>query len=85
MPMETTVAQINCLLQHYGTDTSLGDTLTTALQHLQIDTGVLGCPLEYDFKTYSCLATNTWANSLWEKVCVMGIEAKLDYKALKPP
>ena len=65
LPTETTVAQINCLLQHYGTDTALGDTLTAALEHLQVETGVEGCPLEYSYERCGGLATDTWAKSLW--------------------
>ena len=66
LPVETKVAQINCLLQHYGTTTALGTTLSAAIEHLQVEIGVTGCPLTYDYKKYSCLATNTWTKSLWE-------------------
>ena len=37
LPMETTAAQINSLLQHYGTDTALGHTMTAAMEHLQLE------------------------------------------------
>ena len=70
LPMETTVAQVNCLLQHYGRDSALGDTMTAAMEHLQLEIGVEGCPLGYSFQNYDCLATNTWAKSLWEQVQV---------------
>ena len=72
-------------MQHYGMDTSLGDTLTVALEHLQLEIGVAGCPLGYDFKKYGCLASNAWAKLLWEKVQDMNIEVKLDYKGVEPP
>ena len=68
LPMETTAAQVNCLLQHYGTDSALGHTMTAAMKHLQLEIGVEGCPLGYSFQKYGCLAANTWAKSLWEKV-----------------
>ena len=64
--MEITAAQVNCLLQHYGTDSTLGHTMIAALEHLQLEIGVEGCPLCYSFQKYGCLATNTWAKSLWE-------------------
>ena len=57
----------------------------TALEHLQLKTGAAGCPLGYDFKKYGCLASNTWAKLLWEKVQDMNIEVKLDYKDIEPP
>ena len=66
--METMVAQINCLLQHYGTNIALGDTMTAAMEHLQLKIGMERCPLDYRFKKYGSLATNTWEKSLWEKV-----------------
>ena len=68
LPAETTVAQINCLLHRYGTTTALKKTLTAATKHLQVKIGVTGCPLLYDYNEYSCLATNTWTKTLWEKI-----------------
>ena len=66
LPVETTVAQINCLLQHYDTTTALGTTLTAAIEYLQVEIGVTGCPLLYDYNKYSCLATDMWTKSLWK-------------------
>ena len=85
LPTETTAAQVNCQLQHYGRDTALGDTLTAALEHLQLEIGVEGCPLNYSFDKYGRLATNTWAKSLWEKVKAMMLEIPLDYEGLRRP
>jgi hypothetical protein len=48
LPVETTVAQINCLLQHYGTDTALGTTLAAVIKHLHVEIRVIGCTLLYD-------------------------------------
>ena len=86
LPVETTLAQINCLLQHYDTTTTaLGTPLLAAIEHLQVEIGVTGCPLLYDYKKYSCLATNTWTKSLWEKISAYGIEVKLKYPQMKQP
>ena len=82
LPMETTAAQINCLLQDYGTNTALGDTMAATMEHLQLEIGVEGCPLDYSFEKYGSLATNTWAKSLLEKIQVYKIEILLDYKGL---
>ena len=38
--VETTVSQINCLLQYYGTEMALVTTLTVTIKHLQVDIGV---------------------------------------------
>ena len=85
LPMEATTAQINCLLKHYGTDTALGDTMTVAREHLQLEIGVEECLLNYSFEKYGSLETNTWAKSLWEKVQALKIEISLDYKGPHRP
>ena len=41
--------------------------MTAVMEHLQLEIGVEGCLLDYSFQTYGCLATNTWAKSLWER------------------
>ena len=82
---ETTAATINSLFQHYGTDTPVGITLQATLENLQIELGVRGCPLDYDFDTWGHLATNCWVKSLWEKVDHFGLGLHLEYKSLQPP
>ena len=72
-------------MQHYDTTTALGTTLAAAIEHLQVKIGVTGCPLSYNYKKYSCLATNTWTRSLWEMSSAYGIEVKLKYSKMKQP
>ena len=43
---DTTVAQLNALLQHYKTNTEIGITITAELELLQLEIGVTGNPLE---------------------------------------
>ena len=50
--IETTAAQVNCLPQYYGTDSTLGHTMMAALQHLQLEIGAEGYPLGYSFQKY---------------------------------
>ena len=85
LPIETTAAQVNYLLQHYGTDIALGHTMMVALEHMQLRIGVESCPLGYSFQKYGCLATNTWAKPLWEKTQAFKINATLDYRGLHRP
>ena len=85
LPVEATIAQINSLLQHYGTTGALGTTLTAAIEHLQVEVGCTGCPLNLDYQKFGHLATDTWAKSLWEKIRTYEIEVSLDYKKLKQP
>ena len=44
-----------------------------------------GCPLLYDYTMHGMLATNTWTNTLWEKINAYGIDVTLNYPELKPP
>ena len=85
LPIETTAALVNCLLQHYGPDSALGHTMMAALEHMQLKKGVEGCPLGYSFQKYDCLEINTWAKSLWEKTQALKINAMLDYRGLHSP
>ena len=64
---ETTGATLNSFLQHYRTDSYLGETLKVSLEHLQLEPGVSGCPLSYDYDIWGELATDSWVKSLWEK------------------
>ena len=61
---ETTAATINSLLQHYGTDSPVGITLQATMENLQIELGVSGCPLNYDYTIWAHLVTNSWIKSL---------------------
>ena len=65
--------------------TALGKTLAAAIEHLQVEIGVTGCPLSYDYKKYSCLATDTWTKLLCENISAYGIEVKLKYPKMKQP
>ena len=85
LPVETTVAQIKCLLQHYGTNTVLGTILTAVMKHLHVEIGVTGCPLMYAYNTYGILATKTWTKMLWGKISAYGIEVSLNYPKMKQP
>ena len=85
LPAEATITQINSLLQHYGTTSALGTTLTAAIEHIQVEVGCTGCPLNLDYQKFRYLASNTWAKSLWEKMHTYKIEVSLDYEELKQP
>ena len=58
--------------------------MTAAIEHLQVEIRVTGCPLSYDYNKYSCLATDTWTKSRW-KNSAYGIEVKLRYPKMKQP
>ena len=85
LTVEATIAQINSLLQHYGTTSALGTTLTAAIEHLQVKVGCTGCPLNLDYQKFSYLASDTCVKSLREKIHTCKIEVSLDYDKLKQP
>ena len=55
------------------------------MENLQIELGVSGCSLNYDYNTWAHLATNSWIKSLWKKVDYFGLWLQLEYKHLTPP
>ena len=61
---ETTAENLNSFLQHYNTDSALGITFSTTLENLQLEIGVRGCPLHYDYDTWSRIATSSWIKLL---------------------
>ena len=82
---EATTASLNSFLQHYGTETAIGTYLTASLENLQLELGVSGCPLNYDYDVWGKLATDSWVKSLWERVCRFKIKLDIEYKKLPPP
>ena len=82
---ETTSATLNSLLQHYGTKTPIGITLKATLQNMQMEMGVTGCPLTYDFKKWGKLTTDTWVKALWEKISTLGLDVDIEYKKIEAP
>ena len=60
-------------------------TITAELELLQLEIGVTGNPLEYDYRTYGVLTTASWIKSLWEKVCHFGIELSMEYDQIESP
>ena len=85
LPLEATISSVNLLLQHYGTSTALGVTLTACLENLQVEIGVRRCPLEYDYKIWGNLATDSWVKSIWERIWHFGVEIQLDYDPVRLP
>ena len=82
---ETTTANLNSFLQYYNTDSALGITFSATLENLQLELGVRGCPLHYDYDIWIGLTTNSWIKSLWGKVNKLGIKLKLEYKSTQLP
>jgi len=82
---EATAEALNMFLQHYGTDSTLGVYLTATLENLQLELGVTGCPLTYDYSIWEHLATDSWIKSVWERIFHFGIDLQLGYTVLAMP
>ena len=85
LTVEATTASLNLFLQHYGTDTSLGQYLTFSIENLQLELGVAGCPFSYDYGIWNGLATDSWVKSLWERIHTFGLSVEIDYETQKAP
>merc|ERR1711983_279962 len=79
LPVEATVCSINLFLQHYGSESNLGLTIKASLQELQMELGVTGNPLEYDFDVWGVLAEDTWVKHLWERLWYYQIRLDMEY------
>ena len=58
--------------------------MTASLENLQLEMGVSGYPLNYDYGLWGELATDSWVKSLWERVCRFKIDLDIKYKKLSP-
>ena len=81
---ETAAANLNTLLQHYGTSNQMGVTIQASLEHLHVELGVLDCPFLYDYTKWGHLTTNLWVKALWEKVSTLQLNLRLNYRGLPP-
>ena len=61
----------------------LGTTLPAAIEYMQLEIGVTGCSLLYEYNTYGVLAMHEWTQTLWEKISPYGIEVRLNYLMMK--
>ena len=52
---------------------------------MQVEIGVTGYPLLYNYNKDGCLETNTWTKTLWEKMSAYNIEVRLKYLKMKHP
>ncbi len=61
--IKTATKTTNVFLQNFGMDSALGIMLQATPENLQLELGVLGCPLDYDFQKWCSLATDSWIKS----------------------
>lgn len=83
--VECMVAQVQCLLMHYGCKSSLSHVLNVSINYLILELGVSNQPFQESYALYNGLVTTCWAKRLWEKVDSFGITVELQETALKLP
>jgi hypothetical protein len=74
--VECFVAQLNKLLTHYGSSSSLGIHMQVLMEMLVIKGGSLQI-LSESFSTYSKWLTHSWLQSVWEKIDMFGFKVEI--------
>ncbi len=60
------LATANVFLQHYGSNSTFEVTLHAMLENLQLELGVQGYPLEYNFDQWGGMAMDSWIKAFWK-------------------
>lgn len=83
--IECLIAQIQCLLMHYGCDTALGHQLSVSINGFIIELGLSDQPFQESYARYASRVTDCWVKRIWEKVDEYGIKVVLKDVPFKPP
>ena len=75
--VECFVAQLNKLLTHYGSSSSLGVHMQVSMEMLVIEGGISLQILSEPFSTYGKGVTHSWLRSVWEKIDMFGFKVEI--------
>ena len=75
--VECFVAQLNKLLTHYGSSSSLGVHMQVSMEMLVIEGGISLQILLEPFSTYGKRVTHSWLRSVWEKIDMFGFRVEI--------
>ena len=75
--VECFVAQLNKLLTHYGSCSSLGVHMQVSMEMLVIEGGVSLQILSESFSVYGGRVTHSWLRSVWEKIDMFGFKVEI--------
>ena len=75
--VECFVAQLNKLLTHYGSSSSLGVHMQVSMEMLVIEGGISLQILLEPFSTYGKGVTHSWLRSVWEKIDMFGFKVEI--------
>jgi hypothetical protein len=83
--IECFIAQVNKLLMHLSTASSLGTTMQASLDLLILELGMSSQPFYQDYKRNNKWVTHFWLKTIWEKASHLMINIELGPTSLKPP
>ena len=75
--VECFVAQLNKLLTHYGSSSSLGVHMQVSMEMLVIEGGISLQILSEPFSMYRKRVTLSWLRSVWEKIDTFGFRVEI--------
>lgn len=83
--VECLAAQLNKLLTHYGSSTSLGMQMQVSMEMMVIEGGISLQILSESFATYGKWVTHSWLKSVWEKIDMFGFKVEIRELPLQFP
>ena len=79
--VECLVGQVNALLAHFGTNSTLGVQLQTSYNCMVLELGLSPQIFKLDYSKYGHLVTDCWLKMIWEKVSEYGLTVEVDASA----
>jgi hypothetical protein len=85
IPMEQLIFQINMLLQHYHTSTSLRQKIDASLRYLQLQLGTPHNPLTLDYNKWGHLDPLSWVKMIWRLLHYFNIYLHMESQPIPLP
>ena len=83
--IECFIAQLNKLLLHLGTKSSLGITMQALIELLTIELGISDQPFLENYNNCNKWVTHSWLKRIWEKAYQLKVKIELGSMAIQPP
>ena len=84
--VECLLSQLNKLLMHYGSPSTLGVELQTSMELFVLELGLSATePFSLPFKRLESLVTHSWLKTIWEKCDKFQIDVQIGNIQLRPP
>jgi hypothetical protein len=83
--IEMMIQRINLFIQHYDSPYDIGITLRATMELVQLEAGLLDCPLNNSFQKFGKGVTHCWFRSFWQACDYFGLRLHLDYPSIRIP